>query len=484
MRLFKFSNIYCLILVCLFSFADLYGQQTETNVDLAKADAFYEQGYYGAALPLYERSYNANPADGSIALKYGICLSAAKTDLNKAITILNDAIKKKQTEAYIYLGDTYADLYRFEDAKREYAQYLKLKKKDNAAANLIAKKNEELGKLEKLVDRTENIQIIDSIIVDKKNFLSPYKLSLSGGKVTYFKNVFDANMDIESTVYSNEKGNKIYFAQPEGDLYSLHSMEKLMDGFGNEKKLSSNNFGFTQNVNYVFVMPDGVTTYFAAEDVNGIGGYDLYVTRYNMNTDTYLTPERLNMPFNSPFNDYMMVVDEEKGVGWFATDRYMSEEKVCIYTFIPNNEVEIIESEDKSYLTGRARISSIKDTWKAGVNYSQQIALARKEVVQKTEVKHDFEFVINDKYTYYTYNDFKNSGAKNIYTKARESANALKKTEDNLSRLRDSYKEASSGDRSRLSNDILRLEQEQERLFKEVQDLEINARNEEIKYLK
>ena len=92
-------------------------------------------------------------------------------------------------------------------------------------------------------------------------------------------------------------------------------MEKLIDGYGNEKQLSATNFGLTGDVNYPYVMPDGVTIYFAAKDYDTLGGYDLFVSRYNMNNDTYLAPERLSMPFNSMYNDYLMVVDEEKGVG-------------------------------------------------------------------------------------------------------------------------------------------------------------------------
>ena len=36
-----------------------------------------------------------------------------------------------------------------------------------------------------------------------------------------------------------------------------------------------------------------------------MGGYDIFVTRYNSDTDNYLNPENVGMPFNSPFNDYM-----------------------------------------------------------------------------------------------------------------------------------------------------------------------------------
>lgn len=62
-----------------------------------------------------------------------------------------------------------------------------------------------------------------------------------------------------------------------------------------------------------------------------------FVTRYNTNTDTYLVPENVGMPFNSPYNDYMYVIDEYNNLGWFASDRYQPEDKVCIYVFVPND---------------------------------------------------------------------------------------------------------------------------------------------------
>jgi hypothetical protein len=189
------------------------------------------------------------------------------------------------------------------------------------------------------------------------------------------------------------------------------------------------------------------------------------------------------MPFNSRYNDYMMVIDEEKGVGWFATDRYMPNNRVCVYTFIPNAVVDILESGDTDYLAGRARISSIEDTWLQGKDYTSVIALARKEIIEQKEVQRDFEFVINDRYTYYKYNDFKNSSARDLYRKVREKQTELSNAESDLFSIRENYMTVSQSDKGRLSNQILNLEQLVSSLKDEIYTLEISARNEEIKLL-
>jgi hypothetical protein len=256
-------------------------------------------------------------------------------------------------------------------------------------------------------------------------------------------------------------------------------MEKLLDSFGNEKSLpeSINDSG---NQDYPFVMSDGLTIYFASTGHNSYGGYDIYATRYNLNTDTYLTPNQLNMPFNSPFNDYLLVIDEEKGVGWFASDRYQSEDSVCIYTYIPNERVTLLENDDISYMAKRAIISSIADSWREGIDYSSVIALAKEVSVSDEGVKGDFEFVINDRITYYTLSDFKSSNARSIFSQALGLSKQLEELKADLSNKRDQFANSSSTD-SNLRAAILNLEKQADDLYKEIERLKIQARNDEIR---
>jgi hypothetical protein len=39
------------------------------------------------------------------------------------------------------------------------------------------------------------------------------------------------------------------------------------------------------------VLTDGITIYYASDNENSMGGYDIFVTRYNTGTDTFLNPE-------------------------------------------------------------------------------------------------------------------------------------------------------------------------------------------------
>jgi len=469
------KNILLLFVLFLFNGFLLSAQS------LDEARELYKIGEFEKALPVFEREYQVKPNDASLNMWYGACLFETSGDLVKAEEYLLFASKKNVHDSFLYLGKLYTKTYRFAEAEKEFTRYAKLKSRDKAALAKLGEERDYLSLMERSVSRTENIQIIDSIVLNKKDFLNAFILSPSSGYLANYNTIFRTDKNIDATVYLNEKETKMYFGKPVGDnKYDLFSREKLIDDFGSEKRLSDNHFGLSGSVNYPFVMTDGVTIYFSAEDENGLGGYDIYITRYNLNNDTYLTPERLNMPFNSSFNDYMMAIDEEKGIGWFATDRFQPANRVCIYTFVPSEQYEMIDNEDDNYLLKRAKISSIRNSWQPGADYSQLIALAKKKTERKKEIAKDFEFVVNDSYTYYKLDDFRNAVARGYYTQVNDLKKELTNTEKKLEPMRDGYH---NNRNAATANEIINLEKRLAQLYTDIKDLEIKARNQEINSL-
>lgn len=481
--------------ILIFSITILFGSLGISAQTLQDARKMYTEGNYTEALPVFEKELKSRKNDASLNHWYGVSLYMTGGDLELAEKSLELAAKRKVHEANMYLGLIYTERYDFENADKCFSAYEKhLTRKGQRSKAVKEQEAEALAKLEvnikhmqqlrRMVSNTEDVQIIDSLIVDKRDFLDAYNLSFSGGSLSPFNEVFKTNFTVKSTVYTNEKETRIYYAMPDtANTYSLHTMEYLLDHYGNEKKMSADNFGLTGSQNFPFIMPDGVTVYFAAEDEFSIGGYDLFVSRYNLNTDSYLKPERLNMPFNSIGNDYLLVIDEEKGVGWFATDRNTGDDYVCIYTFIPNDVVKIIQSEDNEYLANRARIASIKETWEDGVDYSNLIERARTKPIKKEKKIKDFEFVINDAETYYTLQDFTNKNARDAYFEVIQLKAELKQVEDQLEQERTKYIQAPQASKSSLAHSITGLEQKVRNIRKRIPMQEVEARNIEIEEL-
>ncbi len=80
-----------------------------------------------------------------------------------------------------------------------------------------------------------------------------------------------------------------------------------------------------------FLLSDGLRLIFSSNRPEGLGGYDLYLSRYNIERNRYLEPNSLPLPFNSPYNDYFFAYDDERLISYLISDRYAEEGKVRLY---------------------------------------------------------------------------------------------------------------------------------------------------------
>lgn len=436
---------------------------------LDDAKAMFNEGNFADALPIFRTEYNVTPDNANLNYWLGVSLfeTGMLTESEKHLAFSS---KKNIRDSYIYLGELYAKMYRFADAEREFTKYEKANRRDKEALAKLANKREYLSKLKQNISRTEDIQIIDSLVVYKQDFLNAYNLGSAAGKVVLSHKFFKNIPETDKTVYINELENKIYYSQ-QGKLFT---MEKLIDTYGNEKLLPEtiNDKGIQD---FPFVMPDGATIYFASASKESMGGYDIYVTRYNIQTNSYLNPNRLNAPFNSPFNDYMMAIDEEKGIGWFASDRFQPSDSVCVYTFIPNVQTTMLENESQEFLINRARISEIAKTLQPDKDYSSILAKTKERTVSGKMIN-EIEFVINDKLTYRSLNQFRNPMARNLYSRVME----LEKESIALQQQLDLYRERYAAGEKSLRNSILQSEARSKKLFDEIDNAKKEVRKAEI----
>ena len=445
---------------------------------LDEAKKWYLEGNFKDAKPIFEDAYNQNPNQADINLWLGV-IALSENNLTTAEKYLQFASQKKIQGAYLHLGELYVKTYRFKDAEKEFDKYEKANRRNKDALEKLESQREYADKLEKMVNRTEDIQIIDSVVLSKRDFLEAYHLSSESGTLLPMNQFFKEQSADNMPLFMSEREDKIYFSRKDPERGNkIYSMEKLLGDFGNEKRLSES---VNQNGDqaYPFVMTDGLTIYFASTGHGSLGGYDIFVTRYNLGSDSYLTPNHLNMPFNSPFNDYMMVIDEEKGVGWFASDRLQDQDRVCIYTFIPVNGIALLDSDDEDYLSRRAMITSIRESWKPGENYAQLVQIAKQETEKSEKAQKDFEFVINDDKTYFTLDDFRHAAARTLFSRAIELGEKLARSESELNQKREQF---ANGTKSQsLIDSILALERENESSSREIESLKLRARNEEIR---
>jgi len=451
---------------------------------LDQAKKMYEDGLYEEAKPVFERLVERTPNNTSYNHWYGVCCLETG-EIEKAEKHLGVAVKGRVQESYRYMGNLYFRTYRFEQAIEMYSEYISLLTKKKQDVQPFEAKLDLAKKGQRMVERVENIQVIDSIVVDKNDFFSTYKLSEDIGSLTSYEDFFRTNGPIFSSVFMNQKGDRIYYADKgEDDHYYLYTQSKLIADWSDEKQLPFNVNSEGHENNYPFILTDGATIYYASTGHGSLGGYDIFVTRYNTNQDSYLTPEQLGMPYNSIYNDYMLVIDEDKELGWFVSDRFQPEDKVCVYLFIPDQARGRLESEDIEQKIARAEMRSIQDTWVDNADYSDLIQLAYTENTGPVKSQKDFDFVINDKLVYYTLEDIKSPEAKNFYQRVIALNKQIEELNQALERERLAYSKANQASRQQLSATILRHENQLEELLSQPEELEKHARNAEIIFLR
>ena len=447
---------------------------------LAEAKKLYNEGKYAEAKPAFEKLVKQAPSNSSYNHWYGVCCYETG-DLTGAEKHLKVAVKRKVQEAYRYMSEVYYKTYRSDEAGEMLEEYINLLAKKKQDPQSFETKLDLANNAQRMMEKVEDVQIIDSLVVDKDDFLSAYILSEESGTLDSYKDFFQTNEPVNSTVYKNQKGDKIYYAHStDGDRYCLFTQSMLMDEWGDEKQLPMN-INSNDDDNYPFVLSDGATIYYSSKGNGSIGGYDLFVTRYNINSDTYLAPEQLGMPFNSPYNDYMYVIDEFNDLGWFASDRYQPEGKVCIYVFIPNSSKQVYNYEgmDPDKMISLAQLHSIKDTWTDtdAVKAARERLRTAANAKPRTTKKHDFQFIIDDHSTYYQLDDFRSPQAKASYGKYNQLEQSYKQLQEKLEDMRSEYSRANKQEKDKMSAAILDLEQRVRQLSTEMEQTAIQVRN-------
>jgi tetratricopeptide (TPR) repeat protein len=446
---------------------------------LDQAKKLYNEGAYEEAKPAFEKLVRQSPSNPSYNQWYGVCCFETG-DFALAEKHLLIANSRDIAESYRYLANIYASSYRFAEAVNMWEGYINHMKKKKEDTEAVEAQLAYAGKMLRMKEKMEDVQVIDSMVVSKDRLLSAYFLShdcgtlLSGGD-------FFGSADSQTTVYVNPKGDQAYYGRPdENGRYALYTQSRLMDAWTDESPIFASD---TSDNNYPFVRGDGVTLYFASKGNGSIGGYDLFVTRYKNNA--FLAPEQMGMPFNSTANDYLMVVDETKEIGWFVSDRNQPEGKACVYLFIPDeSRRRIAASDDDLQLCRRAMLTSIKDTWQPGSDYSERIDRARTDemALAAPQRAQDFIFVVNDRTTCYTWTDFKSAEAENAYRKVESIRRQIESIEQKLNESRDRYTAGNDAARNQLRPSILKSEEELMTLHAQMHEWIKKARNTENKH--
>ena len=463
MRL-KLIIVAVILSVCLFARKADDGEQ------------FFNAKQYLKAKGFYEKLLRKKPNDPLYNYRYAQCCYELKETDNAIVHF--ELCGSKYPLKDNYLGDLYFKVYRFDESVSAYQNYLNTLDSTDSKRPEFIKKLKKSGNAARMINKVEDISIIDSVLVNKTEFLKFYKFNSELGSLSQETLNMPHHRKNDRIKYLTQRRDRMFYSDSIQGNMNIFTAFKLLDGWSKPQSISDL-INSPSNENYPFLLLDGVTVYFASDGDNSIGGYDIFVTRFNPSTNAYLPPENVGFPFNSPANDYMMVIDEQNKTGWFATDRNQTNGKLMIYEFVTNEPRTIFHSDNQDNVRSVAQLKSYRRV-KANRLSDNSI----KNLSNDSESEAKIEFVLNDSVVYTNVKQFKSPDALILWNQSVKLNNDYKLKEKELSELRLKFNEVDSQiNKVVLAPQIIELETKNIELKKLLTAKTNEIRNTELKYL-
>ena len=151
---------------------------------------------------------------------------------------------------------------------------------------------------------------------------------------------------LESHFFINEHEDRIIFASDVGSRKksNLDLLESYKNAeTGNWSKPSpfaaSINTGFNEDSPYL--SPDEKTIYFASDGHNSMGGYDIFRSNFDAVTSTWLEPQNMGFPLNSPEDEIHFKMNADQQSGYFTSNRLHTFGDFDIFFFWQIHKVNI-----------------------------------------------------------------------------------------------------------------------------------------------
>ena len=357
--------------------------------------------------------------------------------------------------------------YNFDEAADLYEEYrtLKTKAKQPLDEELEIWENE-LEIATNAFERVQKIIVVDSLSFPEEVFFESYRLSPSAGKIVPASSVGLENGSREAA-YMNEAEDYIIYPKKnkEGEL-NLYESNILLDGTREEIESVQAYTEKSGDYAYPFMSADGQTLYFANNGEESMGGYDIFIAQKDPFSGEYRQPLNLGMPFNSPFDDFMFAVDEESGLGWWATNRNSLDGQVTVYIFL-YDDIRKNYPSDTENLEEYAKLTSYRSTWQDGKKEDIQPLLSKISSSSKKEgIKKDFMFSLGDGRVYTKISDFKNRRAADLMKQYQTMTHEFLDKENALNSMRVRYKSDKSS-----QTKLKKMESEVETLRSQLSDL-------------
>lgn len=343
----KWLNSLIALFVVFLSFSAAIGE-FDSEKDLIKAaDKHFEAGEYSECLSLYEGLVSNHPQDPNYNYRYGTCLLYASEDKVQALRYLSFSVKKEtavEPKAFFFYGVALQQNYEFEGASKQFKKFQTLVKAKEAEELNVSQLIKQCNTARELISDFKKMDVVSKKSVGKKEFFRSYRLGSMKRSIIVtpedFMNAQDKKSKDYSLIVHNPMNMEIFFASynKEGSVggKDIFKVLKMPDGTFSKPVNLGPLVNTPMDEDYPYLHPNGRTLYFASKGRNSIGGYDIFKSELDTNTNLWGKAENVGFSINSPADDILYVSDMDENIAYFASARGDKQGKITVYKILPN----------------------------------------------------------------------------------------------------------------------------------------------------
>jgi epidermal growth factor receptor substrate 15 len=323
-----------LLICCVTAFA----QETEESIR-TQADQLFEKEQYVEATPLYLRLLALSPRSYDYNFRYGTCLLYNSYKKQDAFRYLNYSAADPGTDirAFYFLGKAFHLNYQFNDAVRSYEQYRQKAAGKPKPSFEVDRQIEMCQNGKRLLTTITDIVVLEKKEYDKAEFFRLYNLENIGGDIIVaatYQSKIDKKKGHVPLVHIGPDAKSFYYSsygESDTGQKDIYVRKRLPDNTWSQPQAVAGNVNTKFDEDFPYMHPGGEYLYFSSKGHNSMGGYDIFRSKINPETNAFGPPENMDFAISSPDDDLFYIVDSLDQNAWFASARQSTNGKLFVY---------------------------------------------------------------------------------------------------------------------------------------------------------
>ena len=257
----------------------------------------------------------------------------------------------QKLKALVAEGDSLRMQYRFSESLDAYVLAMQIAEEEEIQDKILMSEN---GR--SMMGFVDIPEVVARQRFSVEDFFLHYPLQDSSWRST--PNQLDSvdNHDFARATFVRAQDRNIYWSAADSEGIRNIYTSSLRDSVWTLPALLNEQMTSAGDEIFPMLSPDGQSLFFSSSGLYGVGGYDIYVSRWNDETKDWGAPVNLGFPYSSPADDFLYIDTEDGHHSVFASNRDCSKDSVWVYVLEFDNVPVRRSVEDPEELQEIARL--------------------------------------------------------------------------------------------------------------------------------